>query len=54
MQAEQVVAFIVLAGLAVGFGVLAHRQAAALGLPGAAVTVVGATAVALVAPKLAR
>jgi len=54
MEAGQVVTFIVLAGLAVGFGLLAHRQAAALGLPGAAVTVVGAAAVAVVAPKSAR
>jgi hypothetical protein len=54
MQADQVVLFVVLAALAVGFGILAHRQAAALGLPAGAVAVVGGVAVALVAPKLAQ
>jgi len=54
MEAEQVMVFVVLASLAVGFGILAHRQAAALGLPAVAVSLVGGATVALVTPKLTR
>ena len=54
MQGDEVLAFIVLAACAVGFGIAAHRQAAKLGLPGAAVTLVGGAAVALVAPTLSK
>jgi len=54
MEAEQVIVFVVVASLAVGFGVLAHRQAAALGLPAVAVSLVGGATVALVAPRLTK
>lgn len=54
MEAEQVIVFVVSASLAVGFGILAHRQAAALGLPAGAVSLVGGATVALVAPRLTK
>jgi hypothetical protein len=54
MEAEQVIVFVVFASLAVGFGILAHRQAAALGLPAVAVSLVGGATVALVAPRLTK
>jgi hypothetical protein len=54
MEVEHVIVFVVSASLAVGFGLLAHRQAAALGLPAVAVTMVGGATVALVAPRLTK
>ena len=54
MEAEQAIIFVVVASLAVGFGVLAHRQAVALGLPAVAVSLVGGATVALVAPRLTK
>jgi hypothetical protein len=54
MKAEQVIVFVVVASLAVGFGILAHQQAATLGLPAVAVSLVGGATVAIAAPRLTK
>jgi len=54
LRRAQVIVFVVFARLAVGFGILAHRPAAALGLPPVAVSLVGRATVALVTPRLTK
>jgi hypothetical protein len=54
MSAENWVKMIALSAAALAASTLAQRQAARMGLPPAATSVVGGVALAVLAPKLAR